>query len=133
MTDAIPDRAALPLFGVKVVDFGQHIAGPAVAMILGDLGATVVHVDPPSGPLCPRCQGQDLESGAYRVRAQRRGPHSCRDRAPARRGPAAGPQRRPGTPRGGADARARSRVAQFPGPAGRHRPKRHVPVGESGG
>jgi crotonobetainyl-CoA:carnitine CoA-transferase CaiB-like acyl-CoA transferase len=50
MTDAIRDREALPLFGVKVVDFGQYIAGPAVAMILGDLGATVVHVDPPSGP-----------------------------------------------------------------------------------
>ena len=41
----------LPLKGVKVIDFGQYIAGPAVAMILGDLGATVIHVDPPSGPL----------------------------------------------------------------------------------
>ena len=41
----------LPLDGVKVVDFGQYIAGPAVAMILADLGATVVHIDPPSGPL----------------------------------------------------------------------------------
>lgn len=41
----------LPLKGVKVIDFGQYIAGPAVAMILGDLGATVVHIDPPSGPL----------------------------------------------------------------------------------
>ncbi len=40
----------LPLSGVTVLDFGQYIAGPAVAMILGDLGATVVHVDPPSGP-----------------------------------------------------------------------------------
>ncbi|MBX5203150.1 CoA transferase [Rhizobium sp. NZLR1] len=44
-------RSALPLSGVRVVDFGQYIAGPAVAMILGDLGATVVHIDPPSGPL----------------------------------------------------------------------------------
>ncbi|UPJ26319.1 CoA transferase [Bradyrhizobium sp. CW1] len=43
--------STLPLFGVKVVDFGQYIAGPAVAMILADLGATVVHIDPPSGPL----------------------------------------------------------------------------------
>ena len=51
MTDAASDRAGLPLFGVKVLDFGQYIAGPAVAMILGDLGATVVRVDPPSGPL----------------------------------------------------------------------------------
>ena len=40
----------LPLTGVKVVDFGQYIAGPAVAMLLGDLGATVVHIDPPGGP-----------------------------------------------------------------------------------
>ncbi|RAU33345.1 CoA transferase [Pseudomonas sp. RIT411] len=41
----------LPLQGVKVVDFGQYIAGPAVAMILGDLGATVIHIDPPTGQL----------------------------------------------------------------------------------
>ncbi len=44
-------NSQLPLIGVKVVDFGQYIAGPAVAMILADLGATVVHVDPPGGPL----------------------------------------------------------------------------------
>ncbi|EJC82127.1 putative acyl-CoA transferase/carnitine dehydratase [Rhizobium leguminosarum bv. trifolii WSM2297] len=44
-------RAQLPLAGVTVVDFGQYIAGPAVAMVLGDLGATVVHIDPPDGPL----------------------------------------------------------------------------------
>jgi crotonobetainyl-CoA:carnitine CoA-transferase CaiB-like acyl-CoA transferase len=41
----------LPLCGVNVIDFGQYIAGPAVAMILGDLGATVIHIDPPAGPL----------------------------------------------------------------------------------
>lgn len=40
----------LPLKGVKVVDFGQYIAGPAVGMMLADLGATVVHIDPPDGP-----------------------------------------------------------------------------------
>lgn len=44
-------RSNLPLKGVKVIDFGQYMAGPAVAMILADLGATVVHVDPPQGPL----------------------------------------------------------------------------------
>ncbi len=41
----------LPLSNVKVVDFGQYIAGPAVSMILADFGATVVHIHPPSGPL----------------------------------------------------------------------------------
>lgn len=46
-----PSRDKLPLHNVKVLDFGQYIAGPAVAMILGDLGATVVRVDPPGGPM----------------------------------------------------------------------------------
>lgn len=41
----------LPLTGVKVVDLGQYIAGPAVAMLLGDLGARVVHIDPLTGPM----------------------------------------------------------------------------------
>ena len=50
MTHDEPSKV-LPLKGVKVVDFGQYIAGPAVAMMLADLGATVVHIDPPSGPL----------------------------------------------------------------------------------
>ena len=43
-------QVQLPLEGVRVVDFGQQIAGPAVAMVLADLGATVVHIDPHSGP-----------------------------------------------------------------------------------
>ena len=45
------NTTALPLAGVRVVDFGQQIAGPAVAMVLADLGATVIHIDPPQGPL----------------------------------------------------------------------------------
>lgn len=45
------NSSLLPLRDVKVIDFGQYMAGPAVAMILADLGATVVHIDPPGGPL----------------------------------------------------------------------------------
>ncbi|MDD1782508.1 CoA transferase [Enterovibrio sp. ZSDZ35] len=44
-------RNTLPLSGLNVVDFGQYVTGPAVAMILADLGANVVHIDPPNGPL----------------------------------------------------------------------------------
>ncbi|MBN8414114.1 CoA transferase [Halomonas litopenaei] len=44
-------HSQLPLKDVKVIDFGQYMAGPAVAMILADLGATVIHVDPPAGPM----------------------------------------------------------------------------------
>ena len=39
-----------PLAGIRVLDLGQYIAGPAVAMMLADHGAEVVRVDPPGGP-----------------------------------------------------------------------------------
>jgi crotonobetainyl-CoA:carnitine CoA-transferase CaiB-like acyl-CoA transferase len=38
------------LEGLRVVDFGQYIAGPLVAQMLGDSGAEVVRIDPPGGP-----------------------------------------------------------------------------------
>jgi crotonobetainyl-CoA:carnitine CoA-transferase CaiB-like acyl-CoA transferase len=40
----------LPLAGVRVIDFGQQISGPAVAMVLADLGATVILIGPPQSP-----------------------------------------------------------------------------------
>ena len=40
---------ALPLAGIRVLDFGQYIAGPAAAMMLGDQGAAVTRIDPPGG------------------------------------------------------------------------------------
>ncbi len=39
-----------PLTGIKVIDFGQYIAGPAAAMILADFGAEIIRIDPPGGP-----------------------------------------------------------------------------------
>ena len=39
-----------PLSDIQVLDFGQYIAGPAAAMLLADLGAEVIRVDPPDGP-----------------------------------------------------------------------------------
>jgi len=38
------------LDGVRVIDFGQYIAGPLVGMLLADQGADVIRVDPPGGP-----------------------------------------------------------------------------------
>ncbi|MFI5427246.1 CoA transferase [Aeromicrobium sp. UC242_57] len=46
-----PDSSNVgPLSGVRVVDFGQYIAGPMTAMLLADQGADVIRVDPPGGP-----------------------------------------------------------------------------------
>jgi len=39
-----------PLAGIRVVDFGQYVAGPLLAMLLADQGADVVRVDPRGGP-----------------------------------------------------------------------------------
>ena len=38
------------LDGIRVIDFGQYIAGPLTAMMLRDHGAEVIRVDPPGGP-----------------------------------------------------------------------------------
>jgi crotonobetainyl-CoA:carnitine CoA-transferase CaiB-like acyl-CoA transferase len=42
-------EARLPLAGVQVLDYGQYVAGPFATMLLADLGADVVKVEPPRG------------------------------------------------------------------------------------
>jgi crotonobetainyl-CoA:carnitine CoA-transferase CaiB-like acyl-CoA transferase len=39
------------LDGIRVIDFGQYIAGPLTGMLLADQGADVIRVDPPGGPV----------------------------------------------------------------------------------
>lgn len=41
---------ARPLSGIRVLDFGQYLAGPLVGMMLADMGAEVIRIDPPAGP-----------------------------------------------------------------------------------
>jgi crotonobetainyl-CoA:carnitine CoA-transferase CaiB-like acyl-CoA transferase len=50
-TSNLPLHEGLPLQGIQVVDFGCYLAGPLVGRHLADAGATVISIQPPSGPL----------------------------------------------------------------------------------
>lgn len=39
----------LPLAGTRVLEFGQAVSSPLCAMLLGDLGADVIKIEPPQG------------------------------------------------------------------------------------
>ncbi|MDZ5649471.1 CaiB/BaiF CoA-transferase family protein [Nitrospirillum sp. BR 11828] len=59
--EAAPNDAAghdaLPLSGLKVVEFTHMVMGPAVGLVLGDLGADVVKVEPMDGDNTRRLMG----------------------------------------------------------------------------
>src|SRR4051794_12858151 len=42
------DRTKAALAGLKVVEFGQLLAGPLAGTLLADLGADVVHIEDPA-------------------------------------------------------------------------------------
>jgi crotonobetainyl-CoA:carnitine CoA-transferase CaiB-like acyl-CoA transferase len=48
VTPAAPTRTG-PLAGLRLIDFGQYLAGPFGPMILGDLGMDVIKVEPVTG------------------------------------------------------------------------------------
>ena len=47
----------LPLAGIRVAEFGHTILGPSCGMILADLGADVIKVEPPEGDRTRRLKG----------------------------------------------------------------------------
>lgn len=44
--DGTPPQRALPLAGIRVVEFTHMVMGPTCGMALGDLGAEVIKVEP---------------------------------------------------------------------------------------
>lgn len=63
---------AAPLAGVRIIDFGQYIAGPGAAMVLAELGASVTKIEPLAGD-----QARHIgRYGESMVRAYNRGKRS---------------------------------------------------------
>ncbi len=59
MTAAAPEAATelRPLAGLRVIEFSQMVMGPSCGLILADLGADVIKVEPPQGRPHPLFQG----------------------------------------------------------------------------
>ena len=51
------DADTLPLSGIKVVEFTHMVMGPSIGVILGDLGADVIKVEPEGGDRTRRLLG----------------------------------------------------------------------------
>ena len=43
------ETRGLPLDGIKVVEFTHMVMGPAAGLVLADLGADIVRIEPASG------------------------------------------------------------------------------------
>ena len=64
-------RPRHPLEGVQVVDPGKFLAGPFGPMLLGDLGADVVKVEPPAAKACAASSGRSSAVSGKRSVAHR--------------------------------------------------------------
>src|ERR1035437_4690833 len=54
---AEPAQTTLPLSGIRVLEFCHTIMGPSAGMLLADLGADVIKIEPPEGDSTRRLRG----------------------------------------------------------------------------
>ena len=69
------------LDGIRVIDFGQYIAGPLAAVMLADQGADVIHVDPPAGPAWKTDADAFFQRGKRRISLDLKSDDGSRHRA----------------------------------------------------
>jgi len=63
--DRMKTQNDLPLAGIRVAEFGQFIAAPGAAMLLADLGADVIKVEPLRGDGARRFDGTSPQSPMF--------------------------------------------------------------------
>ena len=51
------DEKKLPLDGIRVLEFTSNVMGPTTGLLLADLGAEVIHIEPPGGDPTRRLRG----------------------------------------------------------------------------
>ena len=49
--------SSLPLSGLRVLEFTHAVMGPTAGLVLADLGAEVIHIEPPQGDPTRRLKG----------------------------------------------------------------------------
>jgi crotonobetainyl-CoA:carnitine CoA-transferase CaiB-like acyl-CoA transferase len=57
MNQTMEKDPALPLLGIRVIEFSHMVMGPTCGMILADLGAEVIKIEPPSGDKTRKMSG----------------------------------------------------------------------------
>ena len=62
------DPLPLPLEGVRVLEFTHAVMGPTAGLVLADLGATVIKVEPPQGDRTRHLQGVGVRASSVGVR-----------------------------------------------------------------
>jgi len=65
MSTAADNATPLPLEGVRVIEFSHMVMGPTCGMILADLGAEVIKIEPPGGDKTRKLPG--LGVGFFRT------------------------------------------------------------------
>lgn len=65
------DLQRLPLQGIRVLEFGHTILGPCCGLVLADLGADVLKIEPPGGERTRRLKGFGAGYFAYFNRNKR--------------------------------------------------------------